>query len=264
MQDKGVTLNLLVACATDTRKSSSLPLDKLQASLLRSSHIRLNNRQLTRLENLALCPNARVLYVFTNLLTDLAPACESKLLEEIFAMNNKIRALPPSLGSQLTSLRKLYLNSNCLILFSGWAEVTGSVLEELHLAYQSSLEPLQLELASIRAISDSLRVLDLTGNRLQTLAPLRELRSLRVLLADSNDLRDPSDILDALNVCADTLEEVSLLNNPVCSNTFRDAVVLTCPKLLSFNCQPVGEAERSFIARKATRNEALRAMTIKN
>jgi Leucine-rich repeat (LRR) protein len=104
-------------------------------------------------------------------------------------------------------------------------------------------------------------VLDISGNRLASLSILTGLHSLETLLADSNDLSDPEDIITFLASNRD-LKTASLINNPVIgtSSTLRDAIVLLCPQLEFFNGNSVSASEREFVKRKALHNATLKSM----
>ena len=259
---KEVTLTLLLACSRRINNQPGLSDDKRKASLLRSSHLRLNGRGLQRLSHLDMCPNARVLYAFDNLIEDLLPACDAKLLESVYAQNNLISTVPSDFGKLLPNLTRLYLNGNKISMFSGWAGVESSVLAELHLAdQQDCTDGLSFDSDTLVSLSGSLKVLDISGNKLHSLSFLNGLTSLETLLADHNELNDTEDVIAFISQNT-SLKVLSLLGNPVCasSSILRDGAVLLCPQLEFFNGKSVSEAERQFVQRKSKSNAVLQSM----
>jgi len=232
-----------------TRSGRKPTREKMLAGLLASTHLRLNDRNLTSLDRLERFPNALVLHCFENRLTDLTPVLALAQLQQLIAHNNLLISLPPGFGLGLSKLRRLFLNGNRISVFSGFAGAASS-LEELHLAYQSTPEPLRFEAGSLAALP-ALNFIDISGNRLESLAPLLPLKSLRVLLADANELRDRGEVLPCLSGNQE-LSEISLVGNPL--RGFRDAAVLACSCLCSFNGREVTLGERAYIARKPTMN----------
>ena len=259
---KELTVSLLVAYSSRKTFRAGLTEEERRASLLCSSHLRLNGRGIGRLSHLDMCPNARVLYAFDNLIEDLSPACDAKLLESIYAQNNLISSVPANLGAMLPNLTRLYLNGNMISMFTGWSGVGSPALEELHLADQrGSADGIAFDSDTLVSLSKSLKVLDISGNKLQSLSFLTGLNSLETLLADSNDLSDTEDLITFLS-SNPSLKMVSFKENAVslASSAFRDAVVLVCPHLEFFNGKSVSSSEREFVKRKAVHNTALQSL----
>lgn len=162
------------------------------------------------------CQNLRVLYVYDNELEELEEAClvRTPLLTHIFAQGNRLARLPTAALPSLRSLRKLFLDRNCLSHIAG---LEGCVqLEELSVAHQQ-LEPgesLSFDDASITTLSRSLRTLNVAGNQMQSLRSLARLRRLQELDLRDNAVDDFSEVIPLLSSLVD-LRRVDFRGNPV-------------------------------------------------
>ena len=249
---------MLMACSDShmPRSSKENKEDAVLKALANCQHLTLNNKKLTDINKIHLCPNIRIIHAFDNKLTDLSPLVHARYIAAAYLHNNIISSIPVDLGVHMKHLTRLYLNRNHITLFRGWAGVQGAVLEELHIAGQSG-DTLQFEEASMKALSQCLKVLDVSFNNFTDLRPLQNLRSLRSFFADNNKIENIRDFTifsdrnPSLIVC-------SALNNPCTTGVaklreFRDAIVLSCTAIEFINGKSVNAAERSFLREKAKR-----------
>lgn len=108
-------------------------------------------------------------------------------------------------------------------------------LEELGLANQSSPEPLVIAPPSLEAVSGCLRVLNVAGCRLQSLAGFEVLSCLERLLCDNNNVADMAEVAVVLRECP-YLSELSIRDNPVSAlrGFQHKAIAVSRPNLSEF------------------------------
>ena len=142
--------------------------EDFDAHLRRLTHLRLDGKNIGRVDALATVPGVRVLYLYDNAisrLTGLDPLAPS--LTHLYLQNNN---LPRVEGlAKLAKLQKLYLDGNRITYVDGLGGCAE--LEELHLSAQRLDPEEELEFDA------------------QTMASLA--RSLRVLVASRTRVRDP-------------------------------------------------------------------------
>jgi hypothetical protein len=121
-------------------------------------------------------------------------------------------------------LEKLYGNRNCLRHVSHLHNARH--LQQLHLAHQLSPSTstetttaiprsLTFDAASLSAVASTLRVLDVTGNHLPTVAPFFGLAALEELYAPDNDLQDFDAVLHGLAQRWRRLRRLDIRGNPM-------------------------------------------------
>ncbi|KAL4716409.1 hypothetical protein ACJJTC_015837 [Scirpophaga incertulas] len=124
-----------------------------------------HNNYLTKIENLDLMYNVTHLHLQWNKI-------------------NKIAGL-----DTLCNLKKLYLGNNCISVVENME--TLKHLEELHIQKQNidNTDGLCFDPRTVIAIGPSLRVLDVSENKIADMAWVRPLRRLEVLIAKKNNLK---------------------------------------------------------------------------
>ena len=97
---------------------------------------------------------------------------------------------------------------------------------QLHLANQR-LPPytsLEFDPTTLQSISETLQVLEISGNQMSSLRPVTQLRQLRKLFAENNEITDIVDI--EVTVALPNLEEANYAGNPCCSvRKYRDTAI---------------------------------------
>lgn len=251
-----LTTSLLVACSDAHVPRKENEEDQELKALANCQHLTLNNKNLTDLKKLHLCPNTRIIHAFDNKLTDIGALAQARTITAAYLHNNLIASIPGDLGTHMKHLTRLYLNRNRISLFRGWAGVHGAVLEELHVAGQEG-EGIQFEEASMKALSQCLKVLDVSYNNLVDLKPMQALRGLRSLFADNNKLEKLAE-LKAVVDRNPSLIVCSALSNPCTKGVAklrecRDTIVLSCTAIEVINGKDVSATERTFLREKARR-----------
>lgn len=208
----------LILSATTLGKSRQETMDHF---LGRVTHLHLQAKKLRVIENLDICVALKVLYLYDNRIEEIENLDFAKALSYLYLENNRIRDLPVFTN---TRLKKLYLDENEISFIRGLDNL--NCLEVLSVSRQRlpKNEFLQFDAASIIAISNTLEVLDISGNNLSVLQPFTKLIKLKKLFCSDNNIENVAVIEDV--VCLPDLYEVNFKRNPVCSlRKYRDYVI---------------------------------------
>lgn len=174
-----VTQDLVLASTSLSRFRS----EGTDSFLERITHLHLQNKRIRHIAKLEKCANLKVLYLYDNMIEEIAHLDFAKKLQYLHLENNAIKTMPTL---TLISLSKLYLDENEISLVRGLEAC--KFLEELYIAKQRlpSRAALQFERSSLVAISQTLQVLDISGNKLESLEDFKVLTNLRKLHCKDN------------------------------------------------------------------------------
>ncbi|XP_042888263.1 protein phosphatase 1 regulatory subunit 42-like [Penaeus japonicus] len=226
-----------------------------EALLSRVTHLHLERRGITHIEDVGVCPAARVAFLQHNHLTRLANLRPLRLLQELYLQDNHITRLEGL--KELPSLRRLLVGGNRV----GVVEGLPHGLQELHIQEQR-LPPgdaLVLDPHALAAVQDTLLLLDVSGNRMTELGPVGLLNNLKVLRAGNNDLRTLSHLAAVLGRLRH-LQEAYFTGNPVTAHRrYRPALILASqPKLENLDGRAVTSYSRDFLVQTNRHRRALR------
>ena len=162
------------------------------------------------------CRNLTVIYLYDNRLEKIpffkAPSCGS--ITHLYLQNNAITRI---VGLEaLKSLQKLFLGGNKITVLEGL--VACPLLEEIRIERQH-LPPghrLVFDPPTIAALSQSLQVLDISDNKIITVATLAVLNNLRELYCSNNQIDDFREIGGLLDSNWRFLECLDFSGNPIC------------------------------------------------
>lgn len=194
--------------------------------LKRLTHLHLNGtakRHIIRIENLHLCPNLKVLYLYDNEITKMENLENAPGLTHLHLQNNQISKIEDLEHQE--SLEKLYLEGNRIQCLEGLERCPRLV--ELHMGNQALPASLRFTIdpQSIRTLAMSLRVLNLSQCHLSSLEHLDGLRSLEVLDVSKNRVEDLEQVF-ALLMNVRSLSELDMRENPVTSAPrYREKVI---------------------------------------
>lgn len=212
--------------------------------LERLTHLHLQNKRIGRIKGLAPCPAAQNLYLYDNFIEVIENLDDLKNLKRLLLQNNYITNIPRLKNSNLVVLR---LDENDISVIEGLEECTQ--LEELSVANQRIASPLVFDPKSLEAIASTLRVLDISGTRTSTLAPISCLGYLEVLRCANNSIIDLRE-LDYIRFFQQ-LVEVDFTGNLVASAVpykYRDAVMCAAPRTLElFDGAPVLQSKAESV-----------------
>lgn len=236
-------------------KSSSIRQDKKETQdsfLLKLTHAHLGGKSLTSMgQSFQLCPRLKVLNLDGNHLQDLRglrPGTEILKLKgnDVWELCSWTRNLP--------SLTTLDLAENRLAVFAGFS--SSRQLQELSLRSQVSNVPLQLHLPTLKIFFRSLRVLDISRNRMTDIDPVSSLMMLQRLDASCNMLGDMPAVGNVLQRLSQ-LSWLCLEENPVCwMRKYRDLVIIAAQASLEhLDGKDIQANERPFLVQLHSRRQ---------
>ncbi|XP_003384368.2 PREDICTED: protein phosphatase 1 regulatory subunit 42-like [Amphimedon queenslandica] len=254
-----LTVDLLARCtghATKRRK------DETQEQFLaKVTHLYCSEKGLEMIENLHYCRNLSVLYLYDNQIETISGLHSCHHLTHLYLQHNSIFRMENL--DKLNNLTKLYLSHNSIQLVEGLEQL--SRLSELHISHQNlpEGEKLLFDPRSLKAIVNSLTILNVSGNRLASLEDIGLLVNLEQLMATDNDLTSMKDLGKVLSRFI-KLWKLELNGNPLSyKQKYRDRVVTMCHRLESLDGRDVNEMERQFLFSWKAMRKARQQLTIK-
>ncbi|XP_064120168.1 protein phosphatase 1 regulatory subunit 42-like [Macrobrachium nipponense] len=214
------------------------------AFLGRVTHLHLEGKGITHIESLSSCPEVRVVFLQHNHLTRLANLRPLRMLQELYLQDNHIMRIEGL--KELHNLRRLLIPGNRI----GVVEGLPQGLEELHIQNQR-LPPgdaLVLDPHAMTNVQATLRLLDVTGNRLMEMGAVGLLTRLRVFRAENNDLDSLSHVTAVVSRL-NHLQELYLSGNPVTAHRrYHLSMVLASPPSLEIlDKKQITPLSRDFI-----------------
>ncbi|CAL1286065.1 unnamed protein product [Larinioides sclopetarius] len=222
-----------------------LPLQGAGDMMDRITHLYLQEHYIRKIENLHSCRNLRALYLYDNKIEEIENLEELTRLNCLYLHKNFIRRME-NLDS-LCQLTVLNLSHNCISKVEGLDSLCE--LRELYLQYQNLPEDQSLEFdtTTVTWLSECLKVLNVSGNKLTSLAPLRPLEYLEHFTAEDNDVCDLQDVVDVFGNWK-TIRVIKLTGNPVCHfRKYRDNVVVSCLELEELDGKVISQPYRNFL-----------------
>ncbi|XP_031633407.1 protein phosphatase 1 regulatory subunit 42-like [Contarinia nasturtii] len=209
------------------------------------THLYLNGRKLEEIGELT-CEQLKVLYLHNNSIQKIANLDQLHHLTHLYLQWNRIRKIENI--NHLQNLRKLYLSYNEIECLDGVDNL--NLLEELHLEYQNlqSQHEFTFGVNSLIGISASLRILNISGLRLNELKLLKTLPHLEELSAADNNF-DNGDYI------ARSIEHLGYLTKAIFTNCpaqmndiyYRNKVILASKSLEILDSRMVNDVTRSFL-----------------
>ena len=227
--------------------------EAVDAYLARLTHLTLDGRNIGgKMDVIAsVLPGVRVLYLYDNVIRRMSGLERLTKLTHLYLQNNRIERVAGLENSP--SLVKLYLDGNKITLVDGLEACAA--LEELHVSGQK-LEPpeeLRFDPACLRSLSRTLQVLNASHNPLRDPRPIRELVQLRRLTLERCAVESVRDLEPVLLNCA-RLRSLDVRGNPFAKNPkHRDHVTLLSDSLQTLNDREIKPHERQFLIQLQTR-----------
>ncbi|XP_063155429.1 protein phosphatase 1 regulatory subunit 42 isoform X2 [Candoia aspera] len=221
--------------------------------LRKLTHLKLSNKNIDFIDDLSLCKNLNVLYLYDNHIRQIHNLDFATNLRHLYLQNNFITRIE-NLAS-LVRLEKLYLGGNYITVVEGLE--TLEELRELHVESQQLPlgEKLLFDPRSLHSLSKSLSVLNVSNNNIDELSDLSILENISHLIAVDNQLHHIKDLEFVLSIWI-KLHKMELNGNPVCHKPkYRDKVILQSKSLESLDGKEIKEMERQFLMNwKASRD----------
>lgn len=238
-----LNVELLVRCTGHAGKRRRD--ETVEQFLSRVTHLYCADKGIETIENLSNCRRVSVLYLYDNCINKIDGLDCCANLTHLYMQNNNIRVLENL--SSLYRLTKLYLSHNTISVVEGLTEL--ACLSELHIAHQKlpEGEVLHFDPRSLQAIAPRLLVLNVSGNRLNTIEDLSCLTELTQFQATDNQLSSMKELARVFSRWP-RLQKLELMRNPLTSRyKYHDRVVTMCYCLEMLDGREIGDLERQFL-----------------
>nr|CAI5841340.1 unnamed protein product [Callosobruchus analis] len=225
-------------------KKTNTEIRKKKNIFTKVSHIHLQDKNLTKIPKHTPSKDLQVLYLYNNKIT----AIENLYFPNLtclYLQNNAITKIENL--QHLVSLKKLFIGHNKISVLEGLNSLEQ--LEELHIEKQDIPEGSSfcVDPRTVLALSESLRILNISHNKLCSLDYLRPLRNLVMIDASHNDLDDIKDVCQAVREWM-YLREANFAGNPICKkHRYKDEIISNSYYLHNLDGKKISDITRKFI-----------------
>ncbi|KAM6216533.1 protein phosphatase 1 regulatory subunit 42 [Rhynchocyon petersi] len=219
--------------------------ENISQHLRRITHINFSDKNIDAIEDLSVCKNLSVLYLYDNRISQIANLNFATNLTHLYLQNNCISCIE-NLKS-LKKLEKLYLGGNYIAVVEGLEGLEE--LRELHIESQRLPlgEKLLFDPRTLHSLRKSLSILNISNNNIDDIKDLEMLENLNQLIAVDNQLLHVKDLEFLLSKLI-KLWKIDLSGNPVCLKAkYRDRVILVSRSLELLDGKEIKNVERQFL-----------------
>lgn len=219
--------------------------ESLGQCLKKITHLNFSNKNIDEIEDLSLCRNLTVLYLYDNRIQQIRNLGFASNLTHLYLQNNAISCIENLIS--LKRLEKLYLGCNCITVVEGLEGCEE--LRELHMESQRLPlgEKLLFDPRTLLSLAKSLSILNISNNSIDELKDLAVLENLSQLVAVDNQLREVEDLECALSQWR-KLWRLDLRGNPVCQTPkYRDKLIVLSKHLEILDGKEIHEMARQFL-----------------
>ncbi|XP_031222699.1 protein phosphatase 1 regulatory subunit 42 isoform X1 [Mastomys coucha] len=219
--------------------------ETLAQCLKKITHINFSDRNIDSIDDLSLCKNLSVLYLYDNRISQVTNLNYTTNLTHLYLQNNCISCIENL--SSLKKLEKLYLGGNYIAVVEGLEGLEE--LRELHVESQRLPlgEKLLFDPRTLRSLAKSLSILNISNNNIDDIKDLEMLENLNHLIAVDNQLMHVKD-LELLLKKLMKLWKMDLNGNPVCLKPkYRDKLILMSKSLEFLDGKEIKDLERQFL-----------------
>ncbi|XP_060240593.1 protein phosphatase 1 regulatory subunit 42 isoform X2 [Meriones unguiculatus] len=213
--------------------------------LKKITHINFSGRNIDSIDDLSLCKNLSVLYLYDNRISQIINLNYTTNLTHLYLQNNCISCIENL--RTLRKLEKLYLGGNYIAVIEGLEGLKE--LRELHVESQRLPlgEKLLFDPRTLRSLAQSLSILNISNNNIDDIRDLEMLENLNHLIAIDNQLVHVKDLEFLLKKLM-KLWKMDLKGNPVCLKPkYRDKLILTSKSLEFLDGKEIKKMERQFL-----------------
>ncbi|XP_008148584.2 protein phosphatase 1 regulatory subunit 42 isoform X1 [Eptesicus fuscus] len=213
--------------------------------LKKITHINFSDRNIDAIDDLSLCKNLSVLYLYDNHISQITNLNFAINLTHLYLQNNCISCIENL--SSLKKLEKLYLGGNYIAVVEGLEGLEG--LRELHVESQRLPlgEKLLFDPRSLQSLAKCLSILNISNNNIDDIKDLEILENLNQLIAVDNQLLHVKDLEFLLSKLM-KLWKMDLKGNPVCLKPkYRDRLILVSKSLDCLDGKEIKNMERQFL-----------------
>ncbi|GFQ85557.1 protein phosphatase 1 regulatory subunit 42 [Trichonephila clavata] len=222
-----------------------LPVQNSDDLMDRITHLYLQEQHIKKIENLHSCRNLRALYLYENKIETIENLEDLVHLNYLYLQKNFIKRIENL--DTLCQLTVLNLSYNCISKLEGLDAL--SELRELYLQYQNlpDDQSLEIEPSTITWLSESLKVLNISGNKVKSLLPFKPLENLEHFSAEENEVYNLQELVDVFSNWK-CVVKIKLSGNPVCTvRKYRDNIVISCLELEELDGKIIPQPYRNFL-----------------
>ena len=233
---------MLLKCLGHISRRGDEPLAQF---LKRITHVYFQEKNISVIENLHDCANLSVLYLYDNKIEEITNLTFAVNLTHLYLQNNMISKLDGL--HRCCKLSKLYLGFNKVIVIENLEKCTE--LKELHVENQKlpTGEKMLFDPRTLMCLSQSLLVLNISGNGVDSVNELACLRSLTQLITKDNKLTSMKELSRVFGSLG-SLWKLEIEGNPVCSKPkFRDRVIIMATNLAMMDGKEITDTSRKFL-----------------
>ena len=219
--------------------------ETLAQFLKRITHVYFQDKNISVIENLQDCANLSVLYLYDNQIEEITNLTFASTLTHLYLQNNLITKLEGL--HRCVNLSKLYLGFNKIIVVEQLEKCTS--LKELHVENQKlpAGEKMLFDPRTLMCLSQSLHVLNISGNGIDSIKDLSCLKCLTQLSCKDNKLGSMKELSRVFS-SFDTLWKLDIDGNPVCSKPkFKDRIIVMTSNLTTLDGKEITETSRQFL-----------------
>ncbi|XP_027733199.1 protein phosphatase 1 regulatory subunit 42-like [Vombatus ursinus] len=253
-----LTLDLVAKTANQKNKKE----ENITQYLKKITHLNFSNKNIDVIDDLSLCKNLSVLYLYDNNISQIDNLSFATNLTHLYLQNNCISCIE-NLKS-LRKLEKLYLGGNYIAVVECLEGLEK--LRELHIESQRLPlgEKLLFDPRTLQSLANSLSILNISNNNIDEIKDLETLENLTQLIAVDNQLLHVKDLELLLNRLP-KLWKMDLNGNPVCLKPkYRDRLILISKSLESLDGKEIKEVERQFLMNWKASKDAKKDVKQKN
>ncbi|XP_072460878.1 protein phosphatase 1 regulatory subunit 42 isoform X7 [Notamacropus eugenii] len=253
-----LTLDLVAKSANQKNRKE----ENITQYLKKITHLNFSNRNIDIIEDLSLCKNLNVLYLYDNNISQIDNLSFATNLTHLYLQNNCISCIENL--KALRKLEKLYLGGNSIAVVE-CLEGLGE-LRELHIESQRLPlgEKLLFDPRTLQSLANSLSILNISNNNIDEIKDLETLENLTQLIAVDNQLLHVKD-LELLLDRLPKLWKMNLNGNPVCLKPkYRDRLIMISKSLESLDGKEIKQVERQFLINWKASKDAKKNMKKKS
>ncbi|XP_029447277.1 LOW QUALITY PROTEIN: protein phosphatase 1 regulatory subunit 42 [Rhinatrema bivittatum] len=226
--------------------------------LRKITHLNYSNKNIDDIDDLSLCKNLSVLYLYDNCMSQIRNLGFASNLTHLYLQNNCISCIENL--TNLKKLQKLYLSGNYITVIEGLEGLEE--LRELHIDSQRLHpgEKLLFDPRTLQSVAKSLSVLTISNNNIDELTELAVLENITQLVAVDNQIKDTEDLEFPLNKW-NKLWKLDLRGNPVCQTIkYRDKLIIMSESLEILDGKEIKEMARTFLVNWKASKDAKKKM----
>ncbi|XP_072427594.1 protein phosphatase 1 regulatory subunit 42 isoform X2 [Chiloscyllium punctatum] len=245
-----LTVDLIAKNSIHVKNRRDEPLEQYLKKL---THLNFANKNIDEIDNLSICKNLSVLYLYDNNITQIHNLDFAINLTHLYLQNNNITHIANLSSLQnLTKLNALificrYLGGNCISVVEELEGLTE--LRELHVENQRLPlgEKLLFDPRTLQSLKKSLCVLNIKKNNIDEIKELACLGNLTQFIAEDNRIQDIKELEYVLSQWQ-KLWYLNLSGNPVCQKAkYKDKIMVLSTSLEVLDGKEINNTVRQFL-----------------